>query len=80
MRIITNKIKCTFCGETIESKYRHDFEFCKCGKVAVDGGKDYLRRLGKQYIELSLTEEDNDIKDYLIFVDKIEKEEKICQK
>ena len=58
MRIITNKVKCTFCGETIESKNKHDFEFCKCGKVAIDGGKSYLRRLGTQYIELSLTEED----------------------
>lgn len=53
--IIINKIKCKKCGEIIESKHRHDFKFCKCGSVAVDGGKDYLRRLGnlEDYEELS---------------------------
>ena len=39
-----NAIKCNFCGEIIESVHRHDFKFCKCGRVAVDGGLDYLRR------------------------------------
>lgn len=54
--IIINKIKCKKCGEIIESRHRHDFKFCKCGAVAVDGGKDYLRRLGNQedYEELSI--------------------------
>ena len=45
-KIIVNKIKCKKCGDVIESTYRHDFKFCKCGAVAVDGGKDYLRRIG----------------------------------
>ena len=27
-----------------KSKTVHDFKFCKCGAVAVDGGKEYLRR------------------------------------
>lgn len=56
--IIENKIKCKKCGDIIESTYRHDFKFCKCGAVAVDGGKDYLRRLGNQedYEELSKVE------------------------
>ena len=44
-KIIVNKIKCKKCGDIIESTYRHDFKFCKCGAVAVDGGKDYLRRI-----------------------------------
>lgn len=43
-KIITNKIKCNKCGDEIESKHTHDFKFCKCGTVAVDGGKSYLRR------------------------------------
>ena len=25
----------------------HDFKFCKCKSVAVDGGHDYLRRVGQ---------------------------------
>lgn len=45
-RIIINKIRCNKCGGEIESVHRHDFKFCKCGAVAVDGGKDYLRRCG----------------------------------
>ncbi len=42
--IITNKIKCKKCGDVIESTYRWDFKWCKCGRVAVDGGKDYIKR------------------------------------
>lgn len=41
-KIITNKK----CGDIIESEYTHDFKMCKCGAVGVDGGHDYLRRLG----------------------------------
>ena len=43
-RILMNKIQCNKCGEVIGSTSRHDFKFCKCGAVAVDGGKVYLRR------------------------------------
>lgn len=58
-KIITNKIKCKKCGDVIESIYRYDFKFCKCGAVAVDGGHDYLRRCGNLdgYEELSVSEE-----------------------
>ena len=44
MKIITNKIKCNYCGDIIESKTVHDYKKCKCGKVSVDGGHYYLRR------------------------------------
>ena len=45
----------------IESTYRHDFKYCKCGAVAVDGGKDYLRRLGNldNFEELSKVKEES---------------------
>jgi hypothetical protein len=57
-KLIRNAIQCTHCGDEIESKHRHDFNFCSCGTVAVDGGLDYIRRLAKNsaesdYIELS---------------------------
>lgn len=42
--IISNKIKCKFCGDIIESTNRHDFKWCSCEKCAVDGGHDYLKR------------------------------------
>lgn len=47
-KIIVNMIRCKKCGDVIESTYRHDFKFCKCGAVAADGGKDYLRRCGNR--------------------------------
>ena len=57
-----NAIQCTVCDDVIESKHRHDFKWCGCGSCAVDGGKDYMRRLGNQsnWIELSVPEEDED--------------------
>ena len=47
-RITRNIIKCKKCGDMIESFYVHDFKFCKCGAVAVDGGQDYLKRSGNR--------------------------------
>lgn len=60
-KIIVNKIKCKKYGDVIESTYRHDFKFCKCGAVAVDGGKAYLRRVGyeEDYEELSKIEKED---------------------
>ena len=43
-KIIRNAIRCNQCGDVIESTYRHEYVQCSCGKVAVDGGHDYLRR------------------------------------
>lgn len=45
-RIKHNAIKCLKCGDVVESVARHDFRWCKCRSVAVDGGKDYLKRAG----------------------------------
>lgn len=64
MAIIKNKAQCLKCGDVIESKHRHDFVWCKCQSVAVDGGKDYLKRVGDldNMKELSeFTEETYDI-------------------
>lgn len=59
VKIIHNRIKCSKCGEIIESCSVHDFKFCSCGACAVDGGHDYLRRCGSRenWEELSETEE-----------------------
>jgi hypothetical protein len=38
---------CLECGDVIESKHRHDFVQCKCGKSFLDGGDDYLRFGGR---------------------------------
>ena len=62
MNIKVNKVKCKICGDIIESKFRHDFKTCKCGKVSVDGGLDCIRRCAPSkgaFEELSEYEEDN---------------------
>ena len=62
-RILRNCIKCKSCGDIIESENAHDFKFCSCKRVAVDGGHDYLRRCvtdsSNDYEELSIVEGDN---------------------
>ncbi len=57
-KILTNKIRCKRCGDVIESLHVHDFKFCQCGAVAVDGGREYRKRIGKRedFEELSLVE------------------------
>ena len=65
-RIIHNRVVCKKCHEIIESIHRHDFVWCACvdeegqpNGIAVDGGTDYLRRIGDLdgYIEISAHEE-----------------------
>lgn len=59
--LIKNAIKCNHCGDIIESEYTHDFKWCKCGTVAVDGGLSYAKRCFKNstddYTDLSEWEE-----------------------
>jgi len=42
--IVRNSAICLDCNVEIESRHRHDYVECPCGNVAVDGGKDYLKR------------------------------------
>ena len=43
-RIIRNAARCNHCGDIIESRHRHDFKSCSCGRIFVDGGHCYLRQ------------------------------------
>jgi hypothetical protein len=54
-RLLSNKAQCRKCGDIIESKQVHDFVYCSCRTIAVDGGLEYLRRVGDlaNIIELS---------------------------
>jgi|JI10StandDraft_1071094.scaffolds.fasta_scaffold14294_19 hypothetical protein len=47
MKILVNAIKCKSCQVVVVSLHRHDFRYCKCQKVAADGGTDYLKRVGE---------------------------------
>lgn len=53
--VTLNKAQCRKCGDIIESTHRHDFVWCRCRSIAVDGGKDYIKRTGymEDIIELS---------------------------
>jgi hypothetical protein len=42
-KLIRNRIRCRKCLDEIESFYTHDFKYCKCGSVFIDGGLDYCR-------------------------------------
>ena len=64
-KILINKAQCKKCSDIIESKHVYDFKWCSCKSIAVDGGLEYIRRLGnlQETIELSKFEdikEDNE--------------------
>lgn len=54
-KILVNKIQCKKCNDIIELKDLHDFKWCACKSIAVDGGLEYIRRVGnlEDIIELS---------------------------
>lgn len=58
--IVRNSAKCLDCGDEIESTSRHDFRFCSCENIAVDGGKDYIRRVfyNDNWEDTSITEDE----------------------
>ena len=64
-KIIYNRIRCKHCGDVIESYSVHDFKFCSCGSVAVDGGHEYLSRSFK----VSPEEDFEDLSEVLPIVD-----------
>ena len=45
-KIIANRARCRKCGSLLESKFTHDFQTCVCGAISIDGGLQYLRRVG----------------------------------
>jgi len=58
-KVIRNAAQCRKCGDIIESKHVHDFKWCSCHSIFVDGGMEYVRRGGEieDIIELSQEEE-----------------------
>ncbi len=68
------KLKCKKCGSIIESKYRHDFVWCSCESIFIDGGRDYTKFGGDE--NLILVERNNDFVPLLEILD-VEEKEKI---
>src|SRR5688572_19181370 len=53
-----NSAKCGLCNVEVTSKHVHDFRWCDCGNVSVDGGYHYLNhgwRDGNYYTNTSVT-------------------------
>ena len=47
--LLRSQIECPSCGELVASVHRHDFRYCPCGAIAIDGGRDYLRIVGSEW-------------------------------
>jgi len=80
--IVYNAIKCNNCKEVIQSRHNHDFIKCKCDECGVDGGLSYLRRLGSNYIELSLYSIDRheDIREVMTWGQNYDKDKNLLSK
>jgi hypothetical protein len=65
--ILSNQVRCGNCLHEPFSAHRHDFQYCTCGMVAVDGGMEYLRRVGDHdtYEDISILVDDEDYKGLL---------------
>ena len=46
--LIVDGIFCNTCQKAYYSSTGHDFHYCQCKKVAVDGGREYLKILGNK--------------------------------
>lgn len=57
-KIIKNSAQCNHCQDIIESVNRYDFKQCSCKRIGIDGGIEYLKRVGaiEDVKELSILE------------------------
>jgi ribosomal protein S27AE len=55
-KIKRSRAQCLKCGDIIESTHRHDFQYCKCQSIFLDGGKSYIRYGGEKYNIKLMTE------------------------
>jgi len=58
-------LRCGKCSDTIFSRATHDFRYCTCGGLFIDGGFDYCRWGGEHvniakdvWIEVDATKEE----------------------
>ena len=45
------KIKCLICNQVIKSNDVHDFKWCACENIFIDGGDEYLRYGGNGVVD-----------------------------
>lgn len=63
--ILRNSAKCLKCGDEVESKHVHDFQWCSCKNMAVDGGHWYTKRSVEDFSSYEDTSEFADCPDYI---------------
>ena len=42
-KTIVTAVFCKKCNTLVYSRARHDFRYCECGDVAIDGGRNYTK-------------------------------------
>lgn len=42
-KVVVNKVRCKHCNDIIESTHTHDFKYCSCGRISIDGGHEYQK-------------------------------------
>jgi len=62
-RVTLNRAQCKECKDIVTSYHVHDYVQCKCGLIAVDGGLEYIRRVGVLGNMIEMCEYDDGTKD-----------------
>jgi len=70
-----SKAVCCECLGIMESKHRHDFVRCGCGKSFLDGGNDYFRAGGYTVVVPNDYEELTTAEEFFAYLNKLEKDE-----
>lgn len=47
MSVTVTTAQCPTCKDIIYSRANHDFRYCSCGEIFIDGGLEYVRVGGK---------------------------------
>lgn len=55
--ILRNSAKCLKCNDEVESTHVHDFKWCSCQAIAVDGGHWYTKRVANSFADIQDTSE-----------------------
>ena len=67
MKVYT--VKCPKCGDRIYSRARHDFRYCSCNYLFVDGGFEYTRIGAESLDNIDAKEIDIDVTEKELYDD-----------
>ena len=61
-----DRLKCLHCSDIIQSMDVHDFKYCSCRSVAIDGGSDYCRLVFRDDARYSFNLDDPAVGPYIL--------------